>query len=124
MPFRTLPPTEHITWLAVWGCHQCPQEHYRKQKRMALTELGESVPGTETGPEQRLEEKQLRLKLLSAMEELTDDQQNVLALRFGYGMPIREVAEVIVKSEGSVKMLQARAIMALTQRLAVEGKAG
>jgi DNA-directed RNA polymerase specialized sigma24 family protein len=42
----------------------------------------------------------------------------VIALRFGYGMPIQEVADTVGKSLGSVKMLQARAIAALSQKLA------
>jgi DNA-directed RNA polymerase specialized sigma24 family protein len=41
-------------------------------------------------------------------------------LRFGYGLPIKDVAETVNKSEGSVKMLQVRAINALTRRLAGE----
>ena len=53
-----------------------------------------------------------------ALAELTQEQQDVLALRFGYGMPIKDVAETVNKSEGSVKMLQVRAIAALTKRLA------
>jgi len=48
---------------------------------------------------------------------LTDDQQTVLALRFGGGLPIKEVARLIKKSEGAVKMLQARAISALASRM-------
>ena len=32
-------------------------------------------------------------------------KQEVLALRFGFGLPIKEVAETVNKSEGSVKMV-------------------
>ena len=49
-------------------------------------------------------------------------QQEVLALRFGFGLPIKEVAETVNKSEGSVKMLQVRAIAALTRRLQGVGR--
>lgn len=55
------------------------------------------------------------------MSGLTDDQQNVLALRFGFGMPIQEVASTMGKSEGSVKMLQARAISAISQQMLLQG---
>jgi RNA polymerase sigma-70 factor (ECF subfamily) len=55
------------------------------------------------------------------LQDLTEEQQNVLALRFGYELPIRDVAEVMGKSEGSVKMLQARAIASLANRLAALG---
>jgi len=51
------------------------------------------------------------------MAELTDDQQHVLAMRFGYGMAIRDVAKNMNKSEASIKMLQARAIASLGRKL-------
>ncbi len=54
------------------------------------------------------------------MQELTAEQQEVLALRFGYEMPIRDVAELLNKSEGAVKQLQARAIATLARMLGAE----
>ena len=57
------------------------------------------------------------------MADLTEEQQQVLALRFGYEMPIRDVAETMNKSEGSVKMLQVRAIAALTRLMGSESNA-
>ncbi|MEJ2750242.1 MAG: sigma factor [Anaerolineae bacterium] len=41
----------------------------------------------------------------------------IIALRFGYEMSIRDVAETTGKSEGAVKMLQARAIAALSRTM-------
>jgi RNA polymerase sigma-70 factor (ECF subfamily) len=55
--------------------------------------------------------------LKHAMQQLTEDQQHVLGLRFGYDMPIQEVARVLGKSEGAIKQLQARAIAALARKL-------
>ena len=51
------------------------------------------------------------------MQSLTDDQQHVLALRFGQDMPIQAVAQALGKTEGSIKQLQARAIAALARRM-------
>jgi RNA polymerase sigma-70 factor (ECF subfamily) len=55
--------------------------------------------------------------LRQALAELTDDQQHVLAMRFGFGMAVRDVAKTMNKSEGSIKMLQARAIATLSRML-------
>ncbi len=55
--------------------------------------------------------------LAEALTELTDEQQEVLGFRFGYGMSIREVAITMGKSEAAVKMLQARAVQALARLL-------
>lgn len=91
------------------------KEHYRKKKRSQLAELNENLSSDWTGPTERLETQESKEALREAMASLTEDQQQVLALRFGYEMPIRDVAETMNKSEGSVKMLQVRAIAALTK---------
>ena len=72
---------------------------------MNWTELDESIPGGERTPEQRLDDRAGKDELRQALAELTTEQQEVLALRFGFGLPIKEVAETVNKSEGSVKML-------------------
>lgn len=93
------------------------KEQYRKQKRAEITSLDESLPSQAIGPELGVEKSMTLEQLRAALIGLTEDQQHVLALRFGQGMPIREVASIVNKSEGSVKMLQVRAIAALTRRL-------
>jgi RNA polymerase sigma-70 factor, ECF subfamily len=93
------------------------KEQYRKQKRAVLTELDESLPARSAGPEQGAEKNMTLEQLRGALSVLTEDQQHVLALRFGQDMPISDVARAINKSEGSVKMLQVRAIAALTRHL-------
>ena len=96
---RGTPPNTIRGWL--FGAAQnVLKEHYRQQRQMNWTELDESIAGNERTPE----------------------QQEVLALRFGFGLPIKDVAETVNKSEGSVKMLQVRAIGALTRRLQGVGR--
>jgi RNA polymerase sigma-70 factor (ECF subfamily) len=120
---RGTPPNTIRGWL--YGAAQnVLKEHYRKQKQMNWAELDESIPSLVRTPEQRLEERLGKEELRAALAELTPEQQNVLALRFGFGMAIKDVAETVNKSEGSVKMLQARAIAALTRRLAAPGVGG
>lgn len=91
------------------------KEHYRKKKRTQLTELSDTLPGDTSEPTEKLEFQEKKDALRQALTNLTDEQQQVLALRFGYEMPVRDVAETMNKSEGSVKMLQVRAIAALTK---------
>ena len=93
------------------------KEHYRKKKLSKLTELDENQPGEWVEPTEKLEGQESKAILRQAITNLTDDQQQVLALRFGYDMPIREVAETMNKSEASVKMLQVRAIAALSRMM-------
>jgi RNA polymerase sigma-70 factor, ECF subfamily len=91
------------------------KEHYRQKKRTQLTELNDTFADDWIQPTEKLEVQESKKALHQAMANLTEDQQQVLALRFGYEMPIRDVAETMNKSEGSVKMLQVRAIAALTR---------
>ena len=93
------------------------KEQYRRQKRAQIVTLDETVPGQSISPEQMVGKTMSLDQLRQALVDLTEDQQHVLALRFGEGMPIKEVAKLVDKSEGSVKMLQARAIAALTRMM-------
>ncbi len=97
------------------------KEHYRKKKRDSFTILHEDIPSAEQSLDQQIADIMQNENLQALMKSLTDDQQNVLALRFGFGMPIQEVAHTMGKSEGSVKMLQARAIAAISQRIMLQG---
>ena len=94
---RGAPPNSLRGWL--FGAAQnVLKEHYRKQSRMKWTELDESIAGGRT-PEQRLDERLDKESLRAALDELTPEQQSVLALRFGYGLPIKDVAATVNKSE-------------------------
>jgi RNA polymerase sigma-70 factor (ECF subfamily) len=53
-------------------------------------------------------------------EQLTELQQQVLALRFASGMSVRETAEAMDRSEGAVKNLQHHALKILRRKLAKE----
>lgn len=97
------------------------KEHYRKKKRDGFTMLHEDIPSTEQSLDYQIDTLLQNENLQALINSLTDDQQNVLALRFGFGMPIQEVADTMGKSEGSIKMLQARAIAAISQRIMLQG---
>ncbi len=117
---RTAPQNTLRGWL--YGvASNIVKEYYRKKKRANQTELDESVPSSGKSLDERLEAQLIRENLQAVMKDLTEDQQNVLALRFGFEMPIREVAQTMGKSEGSIKMLQARAIAALSRRVVAGG---
>jgi RNA polymerase sigma-70 factor (ECF subfamily) len=59
--------------------------------------------------DQRLTSQNLRL----ALAQLTDDQRDVIVLRFVAGLPISEVAQLMKKSDDAVKGLQRRALNTL-----------
>ena len=54
------------------------------------------------------------------MNHLTEDQQQVISLRFIAGCSTAEVARLLGKTEGAVKALQHRALASLRRLLEVE----
>jgi RNA polymerase sigma-70 factor (ECF subfamily) len=58
-----------------------------------------------------------------AMTALRIDHQEVIRLRFLMGHSTREVAEMMSRSEGAIRVLQLRALRALRAELSVEGAA-
>lgn len=93
------------------------KDHYRRHYRSREMELDEGLPSRQEKPDDKVEAKMTKEALREAVVELTEDQQNALALRFGFGMSIQETAQTMGKTEGSVKMLQARAVATLARRL-------
>jgi RNA polymerase sigma-70 factor (ECF subfamily) len=54
----------------------------------------------------------------AALATLADDRRQVLILRFVDGLSAREIADVLGRSEGAVRVLQHRALRDLAERLA------
>jgi RNA polymerase sigma-70 factor (ECF subfamily) len=92
-------------------------DYHRKSYRAEHVELTPAIESRTPDPSEALSNKQKLEALHAAMDDLTKDQREVIALRFGYEMAIREVAKQMGKSEGAIKQLQARAIAALSRKL-------
>jgi RNA polymerase sigma-70 factor (ECF subfamily) len=92
-------------------------DYHRQRYKIEQTELSENLEADGIDPGEALSKRQTLDELYQALEELTEDQQDVIALRFGYEMPIRDVAQTMGKSEGAVKQLQARAVASLSRKL-------
>jgi RNA polymerase sigma-70 factor (ECF subfamily) len=60
-------------------------------------------------------------KLRKGLEQLTDEQRQVVILKFIEGYANREIAEIVGKSVGAVKVLQFRALRALREYFARRG---
>lgn len=92
-------------------------DYHRKQYRAPEVELNDTMVSPEHNPLEAVEALMAHEDLKQALQQLTEDQQHVLGLRFGYDMSVQEVARVLGKTEGAIKQLQARAIAALARKL-------
>ena len=95
-------------------------DHFRQHYRGRTEDLESytTLPAnTESDPEHQLQTVLTNERLRATLAHLTPEQQHVLSLRFGQDLSHREVAELMGKSEGAVKLLQFRALHALRDLL-------
>jgi RNA polymerase sigma-70 factor (ECF subfamily) len=59
-----------------------------------------------------------RRRILAAVRRLPDDRRQVILLRFVDGLSAREIAQVLDRSPGAVRVLQHRALRELASQLA------
>ena len=95
-------------------------DHVRTSHEHA--DLAQSVEraGTDAGPDELAVNRQEIEAVRSALSALTDDQRDVIALRFFAGLSAREAADAMGKQEGTIRGLQFRAIAALRRQLGIE----
>ena len=60
--------------------------------------------------------------LQAAMQELTDEQREVLTLKFIADLDTAQVAERMSKSAGAIRALQMRALQALARTMQEDGR--
>ncbi|MBE0447502.1 MAG: sigma-70 family RNA polymerase sigma factor [Actinobacteria bacterium] len=94
-------------------------DHYRSAKYEAvdISEETDLLLGDDCNPEQFAIRESDRNKIVDAIRTLTEEQQQVIVMRFIAGMTIEEVAKAIDKNTGAVKALQHRAIGSLSRIL-------
>jgi len=102
--------------------HNLVIDHYRRRSRAVQVALEDApvLPATRGDPEKAAERALNAEQLRMAIARLTKEQAQVVSLRFLEEMSIAEVAAVMGKSEGAIKALQYRAVLALRNLLETE----
>ena len=91
-------------------------DHYRLQGQADHLPLEESLVAGETHlPSQAAERRQDQDCLTRALEYLTEEQRQVILLKFVEDREIAEVAAVLGKNERAIRSLQHRALAALSR---------
>jgi RNA polymerase sigma-70 factor (ECF subfamily) len=75
------------------------------------------LPSNSEGPEHAAERALTAETLRTAINRLTEEQAQVVTLRFLEGLSITEVAESMGKTEGAIKAMQYRAVTSLRRLL-------
>jgi RNA polymerase sigma-70 factor (ECF subfamily) len=95
-------------------------DHVRTSHEHADLDQSVDRAGTDAGPDELAVTRQEFEAVRSALSTLTDEQRDVIALRFFAGLSAREAAEAMGKQEGTIRGLQFRAIAALRRQLGIE----
>jgi len=97
-------------------------DHHRQQReRIALEGVAPALSESGPGPEAQVLRRDRPERVAQALDELTPDRQEALALRFFGELSNREAAQVMGKSEAAVKMLVCRALRQLRRRRREDG---
>ncbi len=95
----------------------CITDMFRRQRYDTTEELPEELPGEHVDPLDSVAHAENQAQLRQALQLLPPDYQNVLILRFVNDMSHAEVAAVMEKTEGALRVLQHRALKSLANAL-------
>lgn len=98
-------------------------DFYRVNVRAIGDELHDTLSSGEAAPEDVLQERQLLDVLRDALAQLSEDQQQILILRFVERKSHEEVSQILGKSVTAVKSIQHRALTRLAELLGSHHKA-
>ena len=73
-----------------------------------------------TTASQALSRKGREVRLLEALTQLPEEQREALRLKYIEGLPSKEIAERLGKSDGSVRVMLSRSLNKLQDMLAEE----
>jgi len=115
--------TSFAAWLFRLA-HNALIDRYRRERTMVSLD-DDHPPLTPAeilpGPDVLLEKRMTLTELRDALQTLTEEQREVVLLRFVEGLSAREVGDIMGKQEGAVRGMQFRAIEALRRALGQGG---
>ncbi len=98
--------------------HNLAMDHFRATRRWQPEEHVPEQPGDEEPSAESAAFQSIgRQSMLELIENLSEEQQQVLTLKFVFNFPNADVATILGKTEGAVKSLQHRALVSLQKQV-------
>jgi RNA polymerase sigma-70 factor (ECF subfamily) len=110
-----------IAWLMTIS-HNLVVDSYRTKKGKAYLEAEVLANDSASSPEQAAETILEQQRLRRAILQLGNDEQQVIILRFIEGFEFTEIASVLKKKEGNIRVILHRALVKLRNILEKEEK--
>lgn len=101
-------------------CRNLWIDHVRRNKHLSVYDLPEDLPDCST-PENRYLANERQLALWNAIRTLAPQDQELVALHYFSGMPLKEVAQFLGVSYPAVRQRMVRLRAILKQRLEEQG---
>ena len=111
-------PKDHLRAYLYRIVHNLIVDHYRRAPD--IDELKETHPGIDNTPEQEADLRMRQTQMRKAIQQLTPDQQQVIAFKYFQDWKNEEIAQALDKPVGAVKSLQHRALASLQRILSKE----
>jgi RNA polymerase sigma-70 factor (ECF subfamily) len=92
-------------------------DSYRARNRATKRMVAPSEEDLAPDPEQAVLVREDRARVRAALEDLTEDQRDALALRFAAELPFSEIGRALGKSEPAAKMLVQRGLKSMRRLL-------
>ena len=103
--------------------HNLSMDHFRANRRW---QPEEEVPEPPDSEERSAEDEALqsigRQSMMSLIDTLSPEQQQVLTLKFVFNFANGDVATILEKTEGAIKSLQHRALVSLQKQIAPDAR--
>lgn len=97
--------------------HNQVVDYFRKRRKEKTLPLDETRAVSSADPTLLAEQRLMMEQVAVASGQLTEAQREVISLRFAGGLSTAEVAKVMGKSEGAVRVLQHEALVRLRRIL-------
>ena len=92
-------------------------DHWRRQARHPEVMLADTMPAMEPSPETVVMAQSQWETAVDLLDALTDDQRDVIIMRFLEELSLAEIAKALGKTVGAVKALQHRALASMARLL-------
>ena len=113
-------PEKNLRGWLIGAARHMVIDHIRHKYRHPGQAVTEELQSPAASPCEQVEQRDASHSLHLALVHLTEDQQQVLALRFGQGYSLEETAGIMKKKVNAVKALQFRALAALQNRFGAQ----
>lgn len=107
-----------ISWLFIIAKNSVTSYYRKKVRRetFTLSEISESIITSESAEDEFLKDEGNK-QLYEGILQLTEEQQQIILLRFFSNLSTSDVSKIVGKSQGAVKALQHRALISLFKKL-------